>query len=188
MKTSLLFTATLLLCQLLTAQTYQVELKEFPSTPGNAIFWQAENQAPTLKFMATENGFLGNVKKGRIFFEDKYAFSIERKGTQYFLYNESKETQMVGHISAYMALDGTELKRKRSATGERITILHPDGTVLAEGKIKSKILGNHTITLDIKEGLAYSDELAAMLSVDLIETLRHRFDGNSAINYTANSN
>lgn len=185
MKTSLLFMSTLLLAQLTFAQSYQVELTDFPSDPGKALFWEGDTDAPSLKFLATKNSILGDFKNGRIFLENDYAYSIARKGSKYFLYNGDRETQMVRFSNAYLTIDGIELKRKRNGTGDKITILHPDGSILAVGQIKSKILGKHTLSLDVKEKSPYRKEIMAMLSVDLIETLRHRFDWNPTINYTA---
>lgn len=186
MKTSLLFVGTLLLAQLSFAQSYEVELANFSAVPGNSLAWDGQQNAPTLQFMATKGGFMGDFKKGRIFLQNEYTFSIERKGHRYFLYNGDKETQMVRHRNAYLTIDGTELKRKRSATGEKISIIHPDGTVLAEGKIKSKILGKYTLAFDIKEDSPYSKELSAMLSVDLVETLRNRLDWDPIVTFASN--
>lgn len=186
MKTPLLIIATLLFAQISFAQSYEVELANFTAEPGNSLAWDGPSNAPSLQFMATKAGFWGDFKKGRIFLENEYAYSIERKGHKYFLYNSNKETQMVRHRSAYMTLDGTELKRKRSATGEKISIVHPDGTVLAEGRIKSRILGKYTLVFDIKEDARYSKEIAAMLSVDLVETLRNRLDWSPVVSYASN--
>lgn len=188
MKTSLLFISTLLLAQFAFAQSYEVELANFTAEPGNALAWDGQQNAPALHFMATKGGFMGDFKKGRIFLENEYTYSIERKGHRYFLYNGEKETQMVRHKNFYMTLDGVQLKRKRSATGEKISIIHPNGTTLAEGRIKSKILGKYTLVFDINEDSKYSQELAAMLSVDLVETLRNRLNWDPVITYAATRN
>ncbi|MDW3652411.1 MAG: hypothetical protein R8P61_35370 [Bacteroidia bacterium] len=187
MKTSLLIIGTLLLAQLSFAQSYSVELAELPTTPGESLAWDGANNAPEIKFLSTQNGFWGGLKKGRIFVEGDHKYSIVKKGTRYFLYNDSKATQMVRYTNAYLALDGTELKRKTNVTGDRISIIHPDGTVLAEGKIKSKLLGKHTLALNVLQDSPYTEEITALLSVDLVETLKNRYDWTPVV-YTADSN
>lgn len=174
MKITLLIISALLASHLSFGQSYSAQFSELPSTPGNSLFWQATDTQPTLKFMTTQNGFIGEVQKGKIFIENDLAYRVERKGTRYFLCNADKVTQLVRHERAYMTLDGTELKREKNGTGDKIRIVHPDGTVIAEGKIRSKILGDHTLSLQVQEDHPYGQEIAAMLSIDLLEELRDR--------------
>ncbi|MEM6806969.1 MAG: hypothetical protein AAF696_36550 [Bacteroidota bacterium] len=176
MKTSLLFISTLLLAQLSFGQSYQVELQDLPRTAGESLTWEGNTQSPEFTFLSTDNGFWGATKKGRIFIAGDHIYSVKRKGDRFFLYDTNKSTQLVKHTTAYLTLDGTALKRKRNMTGDKISIIHPDGRILAEGKIKSKVLGKHTMTLDIKGKSPYSEEILAMLSIDLLETLKDRFE------------
>ena len=175
MKTIALMAALLVAAGNLSAQELIVELPGRFSGHWSNPQWKATGDAPDITVKTVDRNWLGTTREAEIYFDDQLTYRLRRDNWRIYLEDEQGNARMERqHLPwHYITGDGILLRRRINFWNNRLLIIHPDGTRLAEGRFRSRLL-KHRLTIRILTPSPLDDELMALMAVDMVDVLRSR--------------
>jgi hypothetical protein len=137
--------------------------------------WKSTGDSPNVTLKTVDRNWLGTIREAQIYFNDQLTYRLRRDSWRVYLEDEQGNPRMERPFIPrhYITGDGILLRRRINLLSNRVLVIHPDGTRLAEGRIQSRLL-KHRLTIRILTPSELDEELMALMAFDMVDVLRSR--------------